>query len=328
MSLFDTFIVQPIFNVLILIYGLFPGGDFGIAVILFTILIRLLMWPLVKKQLHQTKVIRKIQPELKKIKAKAKGNKQVEAQLMMELYRERGVNPFGSIGLLLVQLPIFIALYQVIDIVTSSRDRIDDFTYGFLENLPNIKNLITNPEGFNESLLGIVNLADRAIQDSSIYVPVVIIAALAAIAQYYQTKQTLPQADEKKRLRDILKQQATGTEVDQAEVTAAVTNKMVTVLPIVTFFVGLYLPGALVLYFLVSSVVAVIQQHAVLSKDVEEMEIVADKSAPKVKKSLSSDVKVRHLKAEEAEIIDVEDEVAVVLSPVKKAAAKKKRKRR
>ena len=73
MSLFDTLIVQPIFNLLIAIYGLVPGGDFGVALIIFTILVRLIMWPLVKKQLHQTKVMRKIQPELKKIKAKAKG---------------------------------------------------------------------------------------------------------------------------------------------------------------------------------------------------------------------------------------------------------------
>src|SRR5688572_6262206 len=111
MNLFDIILVQPIFNVLIGIYGLIPGHDFGLALIIFTILIRLIMWPLVKKQLHQTKVMRQLQPELAVVRKKAKGNKQLEAKMMMELYRERGVNPYGSIGVLLVQLPIFIALF-------------------------------------------------------------------------------------------------------------------------------------------------------------------------------------------------------------------------
>ena len=69
MSLFDTLIVQPIFNLLVAIYGVIPGGDFGISLIIFTIIVRFLMWPLVKKQLHQTKVMRQIQPELKRQQA-------------------------------------------------------------------------------------------------------------------------------------------------------------------------------------------------------------------------------------------------------------------
>ena len=70
--MFETLIVQPIFNALLLIYSLIPGGDFGVALIIFTILIRMLMYPLVKKQLHQTKMMKKLQPELKKIKERAR----------------------------------------------------------------------------------------------------------------------------------------------------------------------------------------------------------------------------------------------------------------
>ena len=66
--MFTTFIVQPIFNLLVFIYALIPGHNFGLAIILFTVVVRLLMWPLVKKQLHQAKAMRKLQPELKKIK--------------------------------------------------------------------------------------------------------------------------------------------------------------------------------------------------------------------------------------------------------------------
>ena len=74
--MFTTFIVQPIFNLLVLVYALLPGHNFGLSLIIFTILIRLLLWPLVRKQLHQAKAMRELQPEIKKIKAASKGNRQ------------------------------------------------------------------------------------------------------------------------------------------------------------------------------------------------------------------------------------------------------------
>ncbi|HLZ14851.1 MAG TPA: YidC/Oxa1 family membrane protein insertase, partial [Candidatus Saccharimonadales bacterium] len=67
--MFTTLIIQPIFNLLVLIYALLPGHNFGLSIIIFTIVVRILMYPLVKKQLHQVKVMRKIQPEIKRIKA-------------------------------------------------------------------------------------------------------------------------------------------------------------------------------------------------------------------------------------------------------------------
>src|SRR6185437_10265103 len=104
--MFTTYIVQPIFNLLVLIYAILPGHNFGLAIIIFTIIVRLLLWPLVKKQLHQAKAMRKLQPELKRLKKEAKGDKQKESMMLMELYKERGINPFGSIGVLIIQLPI------------------------------------------------------------------------------------------------------------------------------------------------------------------------------------------------------------------------------
>ena len=109
--MFETIVVKPIFNALMWLYSLIPGGDFGIAIILFTILIRFALYPMVKSQLHQTKMMRKMQPELKKIKAAAAGNKQLEAAQQMELYKKYGINPFRSILILIIQLPIFIGLY-------------------------------------------------------------------------------------------------------------------------------------------------------------------------------------------------------------------------
>ncbi|HLB66303.1 MAG TPA: membrane protein insertase YidC [Candidatus Saccharimonadales bacterium] len=110
--MFTTLITQPMFNLLVLIYAIIPGHNFGLAIIIFTIIIRILMWPLVKKQLHHAKAMRELQPELKRIKQSAKGNKQQESLLVMELYREKQINPFSSIGLVLLQIPIFIGLYS------------------------------------------------------------------------------------------------------------------------------------------------------------------------------------------------------------------------
>ena len=110
--MFTHLIVQPIFNLLVLIYALLPGHNFGLSLIIFTIIVRLLMWPLVKKQLRQTKLMRALQPELKRIKKEAKGDRQKESLMMMELYKERGVNPFGTIPTLIVQLVILIGLYS------------------------------------------------------------------------------------------------------------------------------------------------------------------------------------------------------------------------
>lgn len=113
MNIFELFIVQPIFNLLLFIYSIVPFADFGVAIIIFTIIIRFALWPLVVKQLHQVKAMRKLQPELARIKKAAKGNRQLEGMQMLELYKKHEVKPFRSILILLIQLPIFIALFQV-----------------------------------------------------------------------------------------------------------------------------------------------------------------------------------------------------------------------
>src|SRR3982751_3890640 len=110
--MFTALIVKPLFNLLVLIYALLPGHNFGLSLIIFTIIIRIILWPLVKKQLHQARAMRKLQPEIKRIKQATKGNRQKESQLMMELYKERGINPFATFPVLIVQLVVLIGLYS------------------------------------------------------------------------------------------------------------------------------------------------------------------------------------------------------------------------
>jgi YidC/Oxa1 family membrane protein insertase len=81
--MFTTLIVQPIFNLLVLVYALIPGHNFGLSLIIFTIIIRLLLWPLLRKQLHQAKAMRDLSPEIKRIKKEAKKDKAKESQMLM-----------------------------------------------------------------------------------------------------------------------------------------------------------------------------------------------------------------------------------------------------
>lgn len=313
MSLFDVILIQPIFNILVFIYGIIPGHDFGVALILFTILIRILMWPLVRKQLHQTKLMRKLQPELQRLKKKTAGNKQLEAQMMMELYRERGVNPFSSIGMLLLQLPIFIALYGVVNLITTNNENIPKYTYEFLQGIPFVKDLVANPGHFNDSLFGIVDLSKHAL-GGGIYWPILVLAVVAAGLQFIQSKQLLPQMEKGRKLRDMLKEQASGKQIDQSEMSALMSSRMVYLFPVLTFFISVYLAGALVLYLATTSAVAIFQQARVLREDTEELEEISE-SKPKTKKA--KQVKQKVSEAREAEVV----------STPKKAAAKKRRKK-
>ena len=111
----DIIIVRPIVNILFVIFNLVH--DFGLAIIIFTVIVKLLMWPLMKRQLNQSKLIRKLQPELTQIKKNCNGNKQLESIQTMDLYKRYNVKPFASILTLLIQLPIFIAIFFAIKVV-------------------------------------------------------------------------------------------------------------------------------------------------------------------------------------------------------------------
>ncbi len=276
MNIFDLIVVQPIFNLLIGLYSIVPGRDFGVAIIIFTVIIRFMIYPLTRSMLHQSRAMQKLQPELAKIKKSAKGNKQLEAMQMMDLYKRHNVNPFRSIGILLIQLPIFIALFSVIQIFTFHRDQIAKFTYDFLENVPAITALIQNPTSFNEKLFGVVDLVRPAIQNGRIDLFLILLAVIAGITQYIMSKQTMPQMGEKKRLRDIMAEAAEGKEASQADINAAVMGKMAKFLPIMMFFIMISVPGALALYYAVSNIVAVAQQHYLLKQDEDELEEIAE----------------------------------------------------
>ncbi len=247
--MFQTILVQPLFNILFTIYGYIPGHDFGLAVIILTILVRLALWPLVTRQLHSQKAMQSLAPEIAKVKAKSKGDRQLETQLLMELYKDKGTSPFAPLLPILIQLPIFFALYMVF-MDAMKPDRLARLAYDFVEQIPAVANVISNQAQFHPSLFGLVDLTK----------PSIAIALVAALAQYYQTKMMQP----KNKPVD-----------DQAKIMAS----MIIIFPILTFVIGLTLPSALALYWAVTSLVASFQQYVVLLRDAHEMEDVSTESS-------------------------------------------------
>ena len=282
MSFFDIVIVQPIFNLLMLIYSLIP--DFGVSIIIFTILVRLLLWPLVKKQLHHTKAMRKMQPELAKINKQYAKNPQMRNLAMMELYKKHNISVFGPIGILLIQFPILIAMYRVVQIFASNRADLGKYVYGAVKNLPVANNLVNNPDQFNQNFLGIFDLTQHAISRNGVVVGLLVLAVLAAVLQYLTAKQLSPSSDSKRRLRDILSEAGSGKEADQSEVNAVVSRKMMKFMPVMVFLIIIYLPGALAMYMTTANAVGYLQNLIILRKDSSEMEDIANEKAPKPSK--------------------------------------------
>jgi membrane protein insertase Oxa1/YidC/SpoIIIJ len=136
---------------------------------------------------------------------------------------------------------------------------------------------------------------------------------MAAGLQFIQSKQLLPQVKDGRKLRDVLKDQASGKSVDQSEMSAIMSSRMVYLFPVLTFFISIYLAGALVLYLATTSAVAIFQQGRVLRDDTEELEDISEEK-PKTKKSKQAKQKVAE--AKEAEVV----------SPSKKSSKKRRKK--
>jgi YidC/Oxa1 family membrane protein insertase len=259
--MFTTIIVQPIFNLLVLIYALLPG----------------------QKQIHHAKAMRELQPELKKIKAAAKGDRQKESALTMELYKEREINPFASLGILVVQIPILIGLYSGLQKIIKHPQQIIEFSYPSLHHLSWMQQLSGDIHKFDNSLFGVVNLTRTTIGPGGIYWFGLLIAAASAYAQYLQSKQLMPVPQDARSLRSILRDAGKGRSAEQQEVNAAVGRSTIYLVPAMVFVFALNLAIALPLYWLTSSVVAYIQQSKILREDAEEAD--AKVTTPKLKKT-------------------------------------------
>ncbi len=112
-NVFHAVIYDPLYNGLIFLVGVAPSYDVGLAVIALTIIVRVILFPLSRRAVETQIAMRKVAPEIEKIKEKFKDNREEQGKAIFALYKERGVHPFASFGLLLAQLPILFALYWI-----------------------------------------------------------------------------------------------------------------------------------------------------------------------------------------------------------------------
>ena len=307
-NLIDMIVVRPIVNILFVIFNLVH--DFGLAIIIFTILVKLLMMPLTKRQLNQTKLIRKIQPELTQIKKNCKGNKQLESLQTMDLYKRYNVKPFASILTLIIQLPIFIAIFSAIRVIATPlpQDNLMNRAYDIvayegseIEDLEEKQEVyladLTNTEipaeekaayDFQPQLFGLINLNVKASDAlmgkfswSALFI--LVCAVMASVVQYWATKQQMPsgKSEKKKKFRDILKEAKDGKEIDESDISSMTTGQMSAMMPIMMFIIMFNLNGALAFYYFLSNVITVIQQRLVLKKVDAEIDATTDKAVLK-----------------------------------------------
>jgi len=128
-ELWNLIILDPILNGLITLSSIF-SSNFGLAIIALTIIVRLILWPLTKRQLNSTKAMQDMQPKIQELQKKHGKNKQKLQQEMMQLYKDAGVNPLGCIWPMLVQFPVWIALYQsIIKALATTPENLLDLSY-------------------------------------------------------------------------------------------------------------------------------------------------------------------------------------------------------
>src|SRR4030042_5865588 len=112
-ALMTKILYQPLFNILMLFYVYFPGHDFGIAIIILTLIIRLLLYPSYVKTLMAQQALKKIQPQIDEIRKLHSKDQAKQSEELMKIYQSNKVNPLSSCLPLLIQLPILYALYRV-----------------------------------------------------------------------------------------------------------------------------------------------------------------------------------------------------------------------
>lgn len=228
-QIFHSVFYQPLYNGLVFLISVIPGADVGLAVVILTLLVKIIILPLSHRSVASQAKMRSIEPEIKKVKEQHK-DKQEQARQVMDLYKKHGVNPLSGCFLMVIQLPVIFALYWV-------------FLKGLAHNIDQtlLYSFVTAPEHINTLFLGLVDMSKKNI----------ILAALAGISQYFQMKFSMPPIPkdngEKKK----------GDLSFKDEFTKNMNLQMRYMLPGIVFFVAYSISSAVALYWLVSNLFSI-----------------------------------------------------------------------
>lgn len=247
MEIFNIALYQPLFNILIFLYNFIPPRDLGISVIILTFFIKVVVSPLSIKAYKVQKVSAGIQSKIKEIKERHKGNIQKQNEETMKLYKESGINPFSGCLPMLIQLPIFIALFQILK--------------GFADpnQFSNLYHFVQNPGVLDTSFLGLADLAQKN----------EILAILAGIFQFIQSKMISSLTKQQKNISmkggQAPHQSKHG--MGQAEQMSQIMAKQMTyMMPIFIVFIYWSLPSALSLYWISFTIFSIGEQYYINKK--------------------------------------------------------------
>ena len=230
--IYNTIFFQPLYNGLAFLTDLMPGGDIGLAVILLTIVVRVILFPLQHRMSHTQRRLKELEPVLSEIKTKHADNRQKQAEEMMALYRAHGINPFSGFLLLLIQLPLLWALYRV-------------FQGGFDFDSSLLYSAVSPPTVANHLFLNIIDLTKRSIW----------LAILAGVSQFWQLKVALPPPPPptKTALPPSL----------SSDLAKNMQKQMRYTLPGLVFIFSLSLPSAIALYWVTSNLFGLVHELVV-----------------------------------------------------------------
>jgi YidC/Oxa1 family membrane protein insertase len=238
--IFNSVFYLPLYNALIFSISIIPFHNVGLVVVLFTCLIKIILFPFSQKAVRTQFEMKKIESEINELKLKHKDDKKIQAEKTMQLYKERGVNPFSGIFLMLLQLPVLFALYFI-------------FLHGAFPNINHADlypfTIFPEAGSIGMNFLG-VNVADKSI----------IFALLAAVAQFFQMQITIPKSPAKK------------AEDNQApafkdELAKSMNMQMKYIMPVIIFFIAKNFPVVVALYLITSSLFAIGQELYVKRKN-------------------------------------------------------------
>lgn len=236
-QLFNIILYQPIFNLLVGIYNIIPGHDIGVAIVLLTVIIKLILYPFSLQSIKAQKSMRDLQPKIEELKKRHKDQKDALAREMMQLYKQEKINPMSSCLPLLIQFPFLIAVYRV-------------FRAGLGEGSLNmLYSFIHNPGTLNPISFGLLDLSK----------PQAVLAVLAGAAQFWQSKMMIT----KKPPKPVGNKEGAKDE----GMAAAMNKQLLYMMPAITVIIGLTLPGGLALYWLVTTLLMVAQQEYSFKKD-------------------------------------------------------------
>lgn len=229
-ALYHTLIYVPLYNGLILLINFLPWADAGVVVVLFTIIVKLILFPLSYRSVKTQVNMKQVEGELNAIKEKYKDDKQEQAKQVMELYKAKGINPFAGVFLVLIQLPIIIALYSI-----------------FLRSgLPHINtsilfHFVKVPLPLNMRFLGLIDISKKSI----------LLSIIAAVSQFFQITFAMP----KPKPRTDGKPASFGDDLARS-----MHFQMRFMMPVVVFFISYGLSAVVALYWSISNLFAIGQE--------------------------------------------------------------------